>query len=89
MDDLIKQHRQHIRDFTEFGKIESKLLVNFTMSMGSLTGSHSSSNNASGEENGKDKSFENYVKELDALMDKKLKSVLEMKEKIQNMFIRN
>ena len=94
MDNLIRSHREHLRDFTEFGKSESKLLVNFSMS---LSGGISKKDIQPRLESGlsdlmhwkddyqREISFETYLSGLQDLMDEKLKCVLGMKEKIQEI----
>jgi hypothetical protein len=72
MDELIKSHRAHIRESTESGKQESKLLVNLTMKMGKNHGDRSTMI----------MTFDNYVRELDDIVKKKLDSLIELQAKI-------
>ncbi|KAI8901576.1 P-loop containing nucleoside triphosphate hydrolase protein [Globomyces pollinis-pini] len=73
MDELIRLHRNHIRECTESGKLESKLLVNLTMKMGKN----------SSDRNSMDITFDNYVRELDGIMRQKINSLQEIRDKIQ------
>ncbi|KAJ3318539.1 Kinesin-like protein kif24 [Boothiomyces sp. JEL0866] len=73
IDDLIKLHRNHIRESTEFGKQETKLLVNLTMKMGKN----------SSDRNNMYISFDNYVRELDEIMRVKMEGLIEIRQKIQ------
>ncbi|TPX63285.1 hypothetical protein SpCBS45565_g06716 [Spizellomyces sp. 'palustris'] len=75
MEDFIRLHRQHIREITEVNRVESKLLVNLTMRMGKQVG---------GEQLGS-VSFDSYVKELDALMERKLETVLEVRNRVKQI----
>jgi hypothetical protein len=71
MEDLIKLHRSHIRDSTESGKQESKLLVNLTMKMGKSSAPVTQL------------TFDTYVRELDEIVKQKMGSLLELQAKIQ------
>ncbi|KAJ3271941.1 Kinesin-like protein kif24 [Terramyces sp. JEL0728] len=73
IDDLIKLHRNHIRESTEHGKQETKLLVNLTMKMGKN----------SSDRNNMYISFDNYVRELDEIMRVKMEGLIEIRQKIQ------
>lgn len=68
MDELIKLHRQHLRDSTESGKSESKLLVNFTMKR-STTDRVNVTN-------------EKYINELDDYLRSKMESISLIRAKI-------
>lgn len=72
MDELIKMHRSHIRESTESGKNESKLLVNLTMKMGK----------SSGDRSAMIMTFDNYVRELDEVVKQKMDSLVELQAKI-------
>ncbi|KAJ3089320.1 Kinesin-like protein kif24 [Quaeritorhiza haematococci] len=75
VDELVRAHRQHIREMTELGKTESKLLVNFTMKGGG--GGNAKSDRSV--------SFETYVKELDMLMERKLRALLAVRSQIKDI----
>lgn len=81
-DELIKLHRQHIRDNTDFGKIESKILVNLTMKMGKQVLSTPGSNNASLERQ-INEAFDGYVGELQDILQKKQEAIQRMLDMIQ------
>jgi hypothetical protein len=81
-DELIKLHRQHIRDNTDFGKIESKILVNLTMKMGKQVLSTPGSNNASLERQ-INEAFDGYVGELQDILEKKQEAIQRMLDTIQ------
>jgi hypothetical protein len=66
MEELIKLHRQHIRENTDFGKLESKILVNLTMKM---KGTFDEETEAI---------YKNYTQELKKIMEKKMESISEM-----------
>lgn len=72
MDDLIKLHRAHIRESTESGKQESKLLVNLTMKMGKNGGDRSAMH----------MTFDNYVRELSDIVKQKMDNLVELQSKI-------
>ncbi|KAH6580139.1 hypothetical protein BASA61_009830 [Batrachochytrium salamandrivorans] len=79
IEDLIRMHRQHIRDNTESGKIESKLLVNLTMKPGNKNvGEHGSSGGGHGV------SFDNYVRTLDEILANKMNGIAEMRAKMRS-----
>ncbi|KAJ3305123.1 Kinesin-like protein kif24 [Kappamyces sp. JEL0829] len=73
MEDLIKLHRSHIKDSTDSGKQESKLLVNLTMKMGKTSGDRSAMH----------LTFDNYVRELDDIIRQKMVGLAELQSKIQ------
>lgn len=73
LDELIKLHRQHLRDNTESGKSESKLLVNFTMKR-----------HGSGRD-GSHMSPEHYVRELDLHLSRKMDNIAELRDKISRL----
>ncbi|TPX44507.1 hypothetical protein SeLEV6574_g04463 [Synchytrium endobioticum] len=78
---LIRLHRQHIREFTELGKLESRLLVNATMKMGRPAEPLSySSNTSSGSIT---MPSESYMKELDSLLDRKLDAIVSLQNSIR------
>lgn len=70
-EELVKLHRQHLRDSTDSGKNESKLLVNFTMK-------RSTSDRVN-------VTTDVYLKELDSFMDRKLAGIQEIKRKISEI----
>jgi hypothetical protein len=71
IDALIKLHRQHLRDATDSGKNESKLLVNFTMKRSTSDRVNVTS--------------EVYLQELEDFMDHKLSSIKEIKARIDQI----
>jgi hypothetical protein len=71
LEDLIKLHRQHLRDATESGKSESKLLVNFTMKRNTRNGMHITP--------------DDYLRELDEYMARKMASIEDIRAKIQQI----
>jgi LPS O-antigen subunit length determinant protein (WzzB/FepE family) len=70
---LIQRHRQHIREMTEISKMESKLLVNFTMKLSS----EMSANAQSG--------FEGYLNQLESIMDSKMRAIQELKKEMKRI----
>jgi hypothetical protein len=80
-DELIKLHRQHLRDTTDMNKVESKLLVNLTMKMGKQI------LNAPNEtlEKQIEESFDGYLNELGDLLVKKQESISAMLELIHSL----
>ncbi|KAJ3299791.1 Kinesin-like protein kif24 [Borealophlyctis nickersoniae] len=76
MEELVRLHRQHIRESNDLSKAESKLLVNFTMKMGKPGGS--SASGAAGQV-----SLDGYMRELDGLMEKKVKAIAELRSRIK------
>ncbi|TPX30845.1 hypothetical protein SmJEL517_g05688 [Synchytrium microbalum] len=90
---LIRLHRQHIREFTELGKLESRLLVNATMKMGrpesavAVAAVGSDGNNSVGATNGRGPTlpFESYVRELDGLLERKLAAILALQGSIRGL----
>ncbi len=71
LDELVKLHRQHIRENTESGKLESKLLVNLTMKMGrNVTDKNANV------------TFDSYVRELNEIMERKAQGLDEIRQKI-------
>jgi hypothetical protein len=68
---LVKSHRQHLRDCTDSGKNESKLLVNFTMKRCTSDRVNVTA--------------DIYLNELDEFMDRKLAGILDIKKKIGDL----
>ncbi|KAJ3151140.1 Kinesin-like protein kif24 [Geranomyces variabilis] len=73
---FIRQHREHIRDMTETSRTESRLLVSLTMRQ---------DDTLAGERVPTDSSFEQYVRELDEVMQRKLKNVLEVSDMVREV----
>ncbi|KAJ3148782.1 Kinesin-like protein kif24 [Geranomyces michiganensis] len=74
---FIRQHREHIRDMTETSRTESRLLVSLTMRQDdTLTGDRAVPT---------DSSFEQYVRELDEVMQRKLKNVVQVSDMIREV----
>lgn len=69
---LIKLHRDHIRDCSDSGKLESRLLVNLNMKL-AKTG---------GDRNAIHLAFDNYIRELDAITHQKMQKLEEFRSKI-------
>lgn len=69
MDDLIKLHRTHIRESTDSGKQESKLLVNLTMKLGRTGGDRSAMQIT----------FDTYVRELDEIIRNKMQTLEDLR----------
>ncbi|KAJ3178220.1 Kinesin-like protein kif24 [Geranomyces variabilis] len=76
---FIRQHREHIRDMTETSRTESRLLVSLTMRQ---------DDTLAGERVPTDSSFEQYVRELDEVMQRKLKNVLEVSDMVREVLSR-
>jgi hypothetical protein len=76
LEDITKMHRSHIRDCSESGKIESKMLVNVTMKMGKN----------SIEPTDFAFSVDGYLRELDEILNNKIKSAIEIRRKIRSHF---
>jgi hypothetical protein len=70
IEDITKLHRMHIRDCSDSGKQESKLLVNVTMKLGK----------------GGDLDKDGYLKELDELLRAKIESAEEIRAMIKAHF---
>jgi hypothetical protein len=79
VEDITKLHRSHIRECSEFGKLESKILVNVTMKMGKGTVDQSTLN----------QSATSYLKELDEILEEKINSAQEIRSKIRSYFTKN
>ena len=69
-DDLVALHRQQLRLFTELNKLESKLIVSFSMK-------------SSPGKNDRGLSLDSYVQELEIVMNQKLQSILEVQKQLQ------
>jgi hypothetical protein len=76
MEEIIRLHRNHIRDCTDSGKLESKLLVNLTMKMGKNTSDPAAMS----------LSFENYCRELDEMLKEKMDGIMQIRSKIRSCF---
>jgi hypothetical protein len=74
MEEVIKLHRNHIRECAETGKLESKLLVNLTMKMGKNTSDPAAMT----------MSFDSYCRELDESLREKMNSIMELRAKIRD-----
>jgi hypothetical protein len=70
---LIKLHRDHIRECSDSGKLESRLLVNLNMKL-AKTG---------GDRNAIHLAFDNYTRELDGIIQQKMQKLEEFRSKIQ------
>ncbi len=77
-EDLVQRHRHHLREMTDIGKVESKLLVNFT---GKL---NKASNAAFSAE---ELSFETFIKELDSVVERKLKAVNDLRAYLKKLSV--
>ena len=75
-EDLVQRHRQHLREMTDIGKVESKLLVNFS---GRLNKASNAAYSA------EDLSFESYVKELDTILERKQKAVSDLRAYLKKL----
>ena len=86
-DELIRLHRQHLRDTTDMNKVESKLLVSLTMKMGKqiLGGSEGSPAVNEALEKQIGESFGGYVSELRGLLVKKQEAISEMLDLIESL----
>lgn len=69
LEELVKLHRQHLRDCTDSGKSESKLLVNFTMKRSTADRVNVSS--------------DAYLDQLEAFMENKFAGIDDIKRRIQ------
>ncbi len=72
-ENLIQRHRQHIREMTEISKMESKLLVNFTMKLSSEMALNAQSG------------FEGYLSQLESIMDSKIRAIQELKQEMKRI----
>jgi hypothetical protein len=90
MDTVIRQHRQAIRDNTECGKMESKLLVNLTMRLGKGEQQGQQSGESSGPSSGDGdrEVFEAYARDLDGLLDRKMRGLRELKGNLRKVLLR-
>ncbi|CAG8547653.1 18780_t:CDS:10 [Acaulospora morrowiae] len=82
MEDFLKRHRQTLRDVSDTGKQETKLLANFTLGMNSnsdMGGTHEITVGA----------FEQYLDELDGLLESKERVISELRRKITQLWRRS
>ncbi|CAG8510525.1 12097_t:CDS:2 [Racocetra fulgida] len=79
IDDFLRRHRSALREVSDTGKQETKLLANFTLKMNSnsdMDGSPDITVNA----------FEQYLDELDALLESKEQVISELRRKISQLW---
>ncbi|CAG8587471.1 10612_t:CDS:10 [Funneliformis mosseae] len=81
MEDFLKRHRHELREVSEAGKQETKLLANFTLGMNSnndIGAAHDLTVDA----------FEKYLDELDTLLEAKEQNISELRRKINQLWRR-
>eukprot|EP00842_Homolaphlyctis_polyrhiza_P005163 jgi/Hompol1/5648/HPOL_002015-RA len=91
IEEVIAMHRALIKEHTEAGKIESKLLVSLTLNPiakatgdGAGSGAHSSSGTVSGSATSPAEiTFDSYLEQLDAILVKKMEAITELQTKIR------
>ncbi|CAG8786720.1 15870_t:CDS:2 [Cetraspora pellucida] len=79
IEDFLRRHRSALREVSDTGKQETKLLANFTLKMNSIDdmdGSPEITVNA----------FEQYLDELDALLESKEQVIAELRRKISQLW---
>ncbi|KAG0259465.1 Kinesin-like protein kif24 [Actinomortierella ambigua] len=77
MDEFVREHRKQMRDLGEWAKRETKLLANVTLGMSSAAHAQHSGFPSHRE------SFLYYLNELDAILDDKLISIVDLSRKIK------
>ncbi|CAG8754951.1 5484_t:CDS:1, partial [Acaulospora colombiana] len=82
MEEFLRSHRQELREISDTSKQETKLLANFTLGMNSnndLGGTHEITVGA----------FEQYLDELDGLLESKERVISELRRKISQLWRRS
>jgi hypothetical protein len=99
IDEFIRAHRSQIREITDCCKDETKLLANLTLN--GFRGSNPRLNVISGidggdeyqmkddsaKENQMNEAFVAYVFELDALLEKKFRAMVELRQRIKSLMV--
>lgn len=86
-EELIRDHRQFIRDLSEISRLESRVLANFTIRINkpgrdipaALMGKEATPSPSQD----KTADFENYVRELDAVLEKKVQAIAEFRARLR------
>jgi len=81
MEDFLKRHRHELREVSEAGKQETKLLANFTLGM-------NSNNDIGAAHDLTVEAFEKYLDELDTLLEAKEQNISELRRKINQLWRR-
>ena len=81
MEDFLKRHRHELREVSEAGKRETKLLANFTLGM-------NSNNDMGAAHDLTIEAFERYLDELDTLLEAKEQNISELRRKINQLWCR-
>ncbi|CAI2163866.1 11057_t:CDS:10 [Funneliformis geosporum] len=81
MEDFLKRHRHELREVSEAGKQETKLLANFTLGM-------NSNNDIGADHELTVDAFEKYLDELDSLLEAKEQNISELRRKINQLWRR-
>ncbi|RIA86789.1 P-loop containing nucleoside triphosphate hydrolase protein [Glomus cerebriforme] len=81
MEDFLKRHRHELREVSEAGKRETKLLANFTLGM-------NSNNDIGAAHDLTVEAFEKYLDELDTLLEAKEHNISELRRRINQLWRR-
>jgi hypothetical protein len=81
MEDFLKRHRHELREVSEAGKRETKLLANFTLGM-------NSNNDMGAAHDLTVEAFEKYLDELDTLLETKEQNISELRRRINQLWCR-
>lgn len=86
-EELIRSHRQFIRDTAEIARLESRILANFTIRLNKSGGRDVASllgrDGISAAPGDKVADFETYARELDAVLEKKAEAIAEFRAKLR------
>ena len=78
-DELIKLHRQSIKENNDFAKQESKILVNLTMKLGKQLLENPQGANLV------DEAFDKYLDELDGILERKMSVMMQLKHYVSKL----
>lgn len=78
-DELIKLHRQAIKENNDFSKQESKILVNLTMKMGKQLLDNPEGGNLV------DEAFGKYMDDLENILEKKMQGMMQLQNYISKL----
>lgn len=79
IEDFLKRHRHELREVSEAGKHETKLLANFTLSM-------NSNNDMGAAHDVTVQAFEKYLDELDTQLEAKVQFINELRRRINQLW---
>ncbi|CAB4495726.1 unnamed protein product [Rhizophagus irregularis] len=79
IEDFLKRHRHELREVSEAGKHETKLLANFTLSM-------NSNNDMGAAHDDTVQAFEKYLDELDTQLEAKVQIISELRRRINQLW---